>query len=102
MTVVRASAVREVELVGKIMLSVVLRTDVLLLVRTIRTGPLPRIVYPADKVIVIGFLADACQIGGKGPALHIVAFPNGVAGQTAASLKKLFAMRSVSGYRVRH
>jgi hypothetical protein len=58
--------------------------------------PLPGVVNPAHQIIVICFLAHARQIGGERPTLHLVAFADGVAGQTSSLFKQFFSVRGVS------
>ena len=87
MPVVRALAVAQIENIGKLLLRVVFGADVFLLVRAIGTRTLARVMNPADEVIVVGLLAYAREVRGKSSALLVVAFADGVARETAASLE---------------
>ena len=49
------------------LLRVILGANILFLVRTIRPRALPRVVNPANEVVVVGLFAFARQIGGKRP-----------------------------------
>ena len=86
----------QIENVRQTLLRVVFRTDVLLLVRTVGTGALARVVHPAHQIVVVVFLADAREIGGEGSALHLVAFADGVAREAAARFEQFLAMRRVA------
>src|SRR5215469_15474046 len=57
--IVGALAVVEIELVGKSLFGVILRTDIFLLVRTVGTGAFAGVVNPANEVVVICLLTDA-------------------------------------------
>src|SRR6202030_1918101 len=68
------------------------------LVWAIGTRALAGIVNPANEVIVICFFADAGQVGGEGPADHLIAFSDGMAGETAAALEQFLAVRGVAEF----
>src|SRR5580692_11629631 len=101
MAVIGTLGVFEVEHVGQALFGIVFRADVLFLGRTIGTRALARIVYPTHQVIVVCFFALARQVGGECPALHLIAFADGVAAQTAARFEQFFAAAGISGS-VRH
>ncbi len=79
--VIGALAVLQIEDEGQALLGVVLWTDIFLFVRAVGPGALAGVVNPADKVIVVGLLAFASEIGGKGAAHHLAALANRVAGR---------------------
>ena len=66
--VVGLTRVIQVEHKRQIVLGVIVRAQVALLERAVRTRALARIVNPANEVIVIVLFADAAQIGGEGAA----------------------------------
>src|SRR5581483_2021904 len=70
--------------------------NVLLFVWAIRTSAFASVVDPAHEVVVVGLLADAGQVRRKGAALHVAAFSDGVAGETAAGFEEFLAMFSVA------
>ncbi len=96
--VVRAFAVLQVEDIGQPLLRIIFGANVFLFVRTIRTGALARVMHPAHEIVVVGFLTDPGKIGGECSALHLVAFANRMAGQTAARLEELLAVRGVARF----
>src|SRR5579872_7175550 len=101
MAVIRAFTVRKIPLVGKTLLRVVLRANILFLVRTIGTCPLAGVMDPADKVVVVRLFADAGQVCGKGSATHLIAFADGVAREASASLKEFLAMGGITRFVLR-
>ena len=77
--VVRTLTVFEVKNVWQALLGVILRANVFLLVRAVRTRALARIVNPAYQVIVVGLLTDAREVRCERAALHLIAFANRMA-----------------------
>src|SRR5690242_12083773 len=96
MAVVGTLAVNQIEFKRQPLLRVILRPNILLLIRTIRTRPLARIVDPAHQVIEIRFLTHARQVRGKCSALRLVAFTDRVASQASTRLEQIFSVRSIS------
>jgi DNA-binding CsgD family transcriptional regulator len=70
--------------------------EVLLLESAIGRRALPRIVNPAHRVIVVGLLAFAAQVGAERAALFGRAFAHGVAGHATAGLERFLAARRVA------
>src|SRR5689334_2050776 len=97
MAIIRTLTVLQIELVGKSLLGVVLGTNVLLLIRTIRPGTLPRVVNPADEIVVVRLFAHSRQISGEYSAHHLVAFADGVTSEASTGFEQFFSMRCVPG-----
>src|SRR5207244_11910494 len=98
MAIVRALTVLQIELIGKPLLRVILRANIFLLIWTIRACALARIMNPAYKIIVIRLLANTSEIRSECAALHLSAFSDRVAVQTAAGLHKFFLMLCILGF----
>src|SRR5450759_4022901 len=99
--VVGTLAVLQVEHVGQALAPIVFGGEVLLFESAIGCGALPRIVYPAHQVIVVGLLAFAAQVGGESAALFGRIFSHGVAGHATAGLEGFLASRRVAGLLLR-
>src|SRR5579871_6985277 len=97
MTGVRALAMLQIPMVWQAFPGVILRTDVFFLVRTIRTRAFARVMNPSDEIVVVRLLADSGQVRGKHSALHLIAFPDRVAGEAAAGLEQFLAVLGVAG-----
>src|SRR5438445_2234288 len=96
--VIGAAAVLEVENVGQALLLVIFGADVFLFEGAIRTRALARVVDPTNQVIVIGLLADATEIGRECSALQLIAFADGVAGETAARFEQFFTVNGIAEF----
>src|SRR5207302_3073035 len=64
----------------------------------IRTRAFAGVVNPTNQVIVIGLLADASEIGRECSALQLIAFADGVAGETAARFEQFFSVSGVAEF----
>ncbi len=95
--VIRALAVLQVKNVGQALLFVIFRTDVFLFERAVRTSAFARIVDPTHEVVVVILLTDTSEIRGKGAALDLIAFANGMAGEAAARFEQFFSVGGVAG-----
>src|ERR1700722_19482287 len=95
MAVVRAAAVVEIKLVGKSLLRIILGTDVFFLVRAIGSRSLACVVNPAHQVVVVRLFAHAGQVCSEGSTLNLIAFSNGVAGETSSRLEQFFSVSGV-------
>src|SRR5439155_5350882 len=62
----------------------------------IKTRALADVVDPANKVIVIGLLTDANEIGRKSSALQLIAYADGVAGEAAARFEQFFSVSGIA------
>src|SRR6266481_5861532 len=96
MAVVRTLAMLQVEDKGQTLLGIVFRTDILFLEWTIRARALARVVDPPHEVIVVCFLANARQVRGESPTLHLIAFTDGVAAQASAHFEQFLTVAGVS------
>src|ERR1700687_2093739 len=99
--VVGAFAVVQIENISQALLLVILRADILLLVWTVWASTLAGVVDPADQVIVIVLFAYACEIGGEGSPLYLVAFTDGMTGEASTRFEQFFAMRGAAGLMLR-
>src|SRR6266849_10343257 len=86
----------QVENERQTLLLVIFRTDVLLLIQTIRTRAFASVVDPAHQIIVVGLLSFAGKVGGKLSALHLLTLADGMTSKTAARLKELFAPHGIA------
>src|SRR5207302_11077796 len=64
----------------------------------IRTRAFAGVVNPTNQVIVIGLLADATEIGRECSALQLIAFADGVAGETAARFEQFFSVSGIAEF----
>ena len=88
----------QVEDKGQPLLGIIFGAKVFLFVRTIGTGARARVMHPAHEIVIVGLLPDAGKIGGERSTLHLIAFADGMAGQTAARLKEFLAVRGVARF----
>src|SRR5258708_39140516 len=93
-----APGVSTVEHEGQTLLSVVFRADVLFFIRAVGAGALAGIVNPAHQIVVVGFFADAGQVGGEVGPLHFVAFANGMASKTTSRFEQIFSVSRVAWF----
>src|SRR5580698_2406454 len=86
----------KIENVWQSFLGVIFRTDIFLFIHTVGSSPFPCVVHPADQIVVVILLADAREIRCETSALHLIAFADGVAGETAACFEQFFSVRSAA------
>ena len=98
MTVVGAFAVLQIENVGQTLFLVILRADVLFLVRAVRTRALAGVVHPADQIVVTVLLAYAGKICREVCALHLIPFADRMTSETTARFEQFPAMSGIAEF----
>ncbi len=82
MAVVGAFAVVQIEDIRQTLFLVIVGADVFLFVGAVGASALAGVVHPAHEVVVIVLFADAGEICRESAALHLVAFTDGMTGET--------------------
>ena len=86
----------QIENVGQAFPGIILGPQIFLLMRAERACSFPRVMNPANQVIIIVFLSHPSQIGGKSSSQGIGTFANRMTAEAAAGFQQFFTSGRIS------